>query len=195
MSRKASRVRYSLNTGGIESLTHQEISAILRAADDLIMSGGRSLLAKVLKGSRARKVLELGLNTNPAYGYYAQLTIKEILARIDWVIVNGYLRIEYDYRLPLLCYSERGWEIERETYAKELLQEFDKMLATSSGPYHMNFLKDRARDMILLLLDKVEETGDQKYIPLLEAWARIDYRKVRERIRQVIGSLNRGSIK
>ena len=182
-----------LDTKGIENLPYEEIVAILRGADDLIMSGGRSLLARVLKGSRAKKVLELGLDESPVYGYYAHLTIEEILARVDWVIVKEYLEIEYDYRLPLLRYTERGWEIERETYAEELLQGFDNMLAVGCEPYDMSYLKDRARDMILLLLDKVEATGDGKYIPLLEAWAEIDYKKVRRRIGQVIGRLNRDS--
>jgi hypothetical protein len=193
MSRKVQRVRYTLDTKGIESLPYEEIATILRGADGLIMSGGRSLLAKVLKGSRAKKVLELGLDKGPVHGRYAHLTIEEIQARIDWTIVNDYLEIEYDYRLPLLRYTERGWVIERETYANELLQGFDEMLAAGSGPFDMSYLKDRARDMILLLLDKVEETCDRKYIPLLEAWAEIDYKKVRQRIRQVIDSLKRGT--
>ena len=48
MSRRVQRVRYTLETKGIESLPQEEIAAILRGADNLIMSGGRSLLAKVL---------------------------------------------------------------------------------------------------------------------------------------------------
>jgi len=44
--------------------------------------------------------------------------------------------------------------------------------------------------MIMLLLDKVEATGDPKYIPLLEAWQQIDYKKVRQRIRQVVNHLS-----
>jgi len=201
MSRKVRRVRYTLDPKGIKSLTYEEIAAptrpivdgaILRGADPLIMSGGRSLLAKVLKGSRAKEVLGLGLDQNPAYGYYADLTIEQITARIDWAIVHGYLKIEYDYRLPFLVYAERGWEIERETYAEELLRGFDDLLA-KGPPYDMTYLKDRARDMILLLLDKVEATGDRKYIPLLEAWAEVDYRKVRERIAQVVAGIHRAS--
>jgi hypothetical protein len=43
--------------------------------------------------------------------------------------------------------------------------------------------------MIFLLLDKIENTGSPKYIPLLEAWAQIDYRKVQQRIWQVIHNL------
>ncbi len=165
----------------------------MRGADDLIMRGGRSLLVRVLKGSRAKKVLELGLDKSPVYGYCAPLTIDEILARVDWTIVDGYLAIEYDYRLPLLCYTDRGWEIERETRANELLQEFSEMLESGCEQFDMSYLKDRARDVILLLLDKVEATGDKKHIPILEAWAEIDYKKVRKRIRQVVDNLDRGA--
>ena len=56
----------------------------------------------------------------------------------------------------------------------------------------MSYLKDRNRELILLLLDKVEASGDRKYIPLLETWAKIEYRKVRERIRRVVRALETG---
>lgn len=189
MSRKVRRVPYTLDPKGITSLSAQEIAAILRGADELIARGGRSLLVRILKGSRMRKVLELGLDQCPVYGYYAHLSPEEILTRIDWTILHGYLDIQYDYRLPMLIYTEQGWEIERETFANELLQQFDAHLATGPGPYDMTYLKGRARDMMLLLLEEVEQTGDPKYIPLLKAWAEIDYKKVRHRIHQVIGHL------
>ena len=35
----------------------------------------------------------------------------------------------------------------------------------------------------------IEEKGDASFIPLLEAWAQIDYQKVRQRIRSVIQTL------
>ncbi len=190
MSRKVRRVKYTLDTKGIKSLPYEEIAAILRGADGLIIRGGRALLTKVLKGSRAKKVLELNLDESPVYGYYAHLPTDDVLARIDWTIVNGYLAIEYDYRLPLLRYTEQGWEIEKETYANELLQGFDEMLEADYEQFDMNYLKDRNRGLIFLLLDKIEETGNKKYIPILEAWTQIDYKKVRKRIRQVINSLN-----
>ena len=196
MSRRVNRVHYQLNTKNIESLPDEEIKAILRGADPLIISGGRNLLSKILKGSRAKKVLELELDKCPVYGYYHHLTLENILARIDWVIVNGYLNIEYDYRLPLLVYTKLGWEIEKETYTDELLAGFDKLLDsgfltlnTFTASHHMNYLKDRDRGMIMLLLDKVEATEDPKYIPVLKAWELIEYKKVQKRIRQVIGSI------
>jgi superfamily II DNA helicase RecQ len=189
MTRKVQRVRYHLDAKGVEALPREEIVAILRGADDLIMSGGRNLLAKVLKGSQARRVLELKLEASPVYGHYRHLTLDKILARIDWVILEGYLALEYDYRLPLLVYSEKGWEIERETRAEELLRGFETLLESGQGSYDMSYLKDRNRGMILLLLDKMAATGDSKYIPLLEAWAAVDYKKVRARIREVIEQL------
>jgi hypothetical protein len=190
MSRKVQRVRYHLDPKGIKNLSCDEIKVILRGADDLIMSGGRNLLAKILKGSRAKEVLNLGLERSPVYGRYRQLSLEDILARIDWVILNGYLAIEYDYRLPLLRYTEAGWEIEKETYADELLRGFDDVLASGQRPFDMTYLKDRNRGLIMLLLDKVEATCDPKYVPLLEAWEQVDYKKVKQRIRHVIQRLN-----
>jgi hypothetical protein len=43
--------------------------------------------------------------------------------------------------------------------------------------------------VIFLLLDKVQATKDPKYIPVLEAWAKVDYKKVQARIREAIESL------
>ena len=194
MSRKVQRVRYRLDAKGIPALPLDEIAAILRGADTLIMSGGRSMLVKILKGSRDKKLLDLHLDESPVYGYYNHLTMDEISARVDWVILNGYIRIEYDYRLPLLCYTAKGWEIERETFARELLHGFDEMLTADQRAFDMTYLKDRSRDMIMLLLEMVEKTEDPKYIPLLAAWAQVDYKKVRKRIRQVVDRLRQANV-
>lgn len=194
MSRRLQHVDVHLDPKEIKELSSKEIKAILRGADELIASGGRSLLTKVLKGSRAKKVLELHLNQSPIYGYYRDLSEEDTLAKIDWVILNGYLRLEYDNRLPLLVYTSTGWEIEKETYTDELLEGFDRLLAASQRPYDMIFLKDRNRDLIWHLLDKIETRGDPKYIPILEDWGLVDYRKVRERIQQVISHLSKGGL-
>ena len=66
MSRKVRRVPVSLDSKGIKSLSSADIALILRGADELIGTGGRNLLSKVLKGSREKKVLELGLDESPA---------------------------------------------------------------------------------------------------------------------------------
>jgi len=191
MSRKVRRVDFHLDSKGIRTLPSEEIRVILRGADDLIMRGGRSLLVKILKGSRAKDVLSRSLDQSPAYGFYKHLTDDEIRARVDWLIRAGYLAIEYDGRLPLLIYTQQGWEIERETLSDELLRHLDEAVAGGHKPIDMSHLKDRNREMIWRLLDKIEASGDPRYIPALDAWELIDYRKVRERIRRVIRALER----
>jgi hypothetical protein len=47
--------------------------------------------------------------------------------------------------------------------------------------------------MIWLLLDKIAATGDPRFIPPLEAWKKLDYKKVQQRIRQVILQLKSSS--
>jgi len=138
-------VQYELDCGNVRNLTDDEVRAILRAADPLIAVGGRSMLAKILKGSKDKKVLEHGLGQCPAYGYYWELTLQEIKSRIDWMIKRGYLEIEYDYQLPMIVFSEKGWEIERETYADELLQKLKNILAEKDYVF-VQELKDKNRE-------------------------------------------------
>lgn len=190
MGRRVSRVNYQLDTKGINEIPFAEIKAILRGAEDLIMSGGRSMLAKLLKGSKEKKILELDLDKSPVYGYFKNLTIDDIKAKIDWIIVNNYLDIEYDYRLPLLVYTEKGWGIEKDTYSDELLNKLYDLLGIGDYTFVIE-LKDRNRGMILLLLDKIQATRDKRFIPLLKAWAEIDYKKVKAAIRGVINFLEK----
>jgi hypothetical protein len=186
MSRKVQRVSYSLDPKDINNLPLEELKVILRGADELIGSGGRSLLVKILKGSHAQEVLRLDLDQSPVYGYFQHLPTENVLARIDRAILDGYLKIVYDYRLPILVFTDDGWEIEKETFAIELLAGFDKLLSTSQPPYDMSYLKDRNRTLVWRLLDKIEASGNPKYLPLLEAWAETDYKKVKQQIEQVM---------
>lgn len=190
MNRKVQWVRYSLDPKGVDKVSPEELKAILRGADELIGSGGRSLLVKILKGSRAKEVLRLNFDQCPVYGYFHHLSTDDILARVDRAIIDGYLNIEYDYRLPVLVFARAGWEIEKEIFANELLAGFDELLEASQPPYDMSYLKDRNRELIWFLLDKVEARGDPKCLPLLEAWAQIDYKKVKQRITQVMRKID-----
>ena len=190
MTKRVSRVKYTLNSKDITNLPAEDIKAILRGSDGIIMQGGRTLLAKILKGSREKKILDRRLDQNPYYGFYRHLSADQIAARIDWVILEGYLRIEYDYRLPLLIYTKLGWDIEKDTYSDEMLLDFDRMISSGAKLFNMRFLKDRDRELIMMLLDKIQNSNAQKYIPILEAWEKIDYKEVRKRIRSVIDHLS-----
>lgn len=193
MSRKVNRIKYHLDSKGIKELHKDEIAAILRGADDLIMRGGRTLLSKLLKGSKEKKIFELSLDKNPFYGFYSSISLEDILAKIDWMIENDYLAIEYDYRLPLLIFTEKGWEIEKDTYSTELLKGFDRMIDSGANYFNMSYLKDKDRGLIFLLLDKVKSTKDKKCIPILESWKEIDYKKVKQKINQVINHISQSA--
>jgi len=142
-----------------------------------------------LSNEEIKAILEKDLTNNPSYGYYKGLSIYEITSKIDWLIINRYLEIEYSGRLPMLIYGPKGWEIEKDTYTDEILSGFDRLINIGINSFNMLYLKDRARDMIMLLLDKIQESRDSKYIPILEAWKKIDYKKVRVRIDSVIRAL------
>ncbi|WP_462413645.1 RQC-minor-1 family DNA-binding protein [Neobacillus sp. Marseille-QA0830] len=188
VSKKVKHVRYELNANGITSLPESEMKIILRGADDLIMSGGRAMLVKILAGSKDKKLLQLQLDRSPVYGAFRGIPQNEILAKVDWIILHDYLDIENDDRLPLLVFTEKGWELERETYAAELM---DKLMdASDKAEYSfVETLKDRNRGMIMLLLDKIAQSGNQEFIPILRAWQLIEYQKVRRKIQEVMDRL------
>ena len=190
MSRQSRRVPIHLDAKGLSDLPVADLHAVLRGADDLIAQGGRTLLKRILRGSKNKDILARGLQDSPVYGYFKDLSDEETLARIDWTILNGYLRVEHFDRLPLLVYTQKGWGIERENYADELLAGFDKLIQ-EGPPFYMEYLKDKDRPMILRLLDKIEAAGDTRYIPLLMAWKRIDYKKIQIRIREVIRQIEK----
>ena len=186
MSRRITRTQVRLHPENTDKIFVQEIKMILRGADNLIMRGGRTLLSKMLKGSKKKKLLQLGLDQNPAYGYLKDLTIENILGKIDWLISNNYLSLEYDGRLPLLVYTPRGWDIEVETYSEELFERFHRIVENGETQYDFSNLKDRNREMILLLLEKISQRADKRYIPLLKSWENVDYKKIQSKIRSLI---------
>lgn len=184
MSRKVRRVPVVLDAGGIKNLPQEDIRMILRGADELILTGGRSMLAKILKGSKDKKILEYKLNECPAYGYYHDMKLDDISKCIDWMIKKDYLRIKYDYRLPLLVFSEKGWEIEKETFAEELYQRF--CLDVKEKHARVIFeMKEVNRQVVMRMLDKIEEEGTGEFLTCLEAWKLLEVKKVATRIAAV----------
>jgi len=194
MSRKRPRVQYELDTGDIKELPMRDIRMILRGADELIDSGGRTMLAKILKGSKDKKVLELNLQECPAYGYYSARTLKEILNCIDFCIVKDYLRIRYNGRLPMLIFSPKGWEIEKQTYAKEWYCKLKMMALTKK--IDMEQIKELLsvnRQVIVLMIDIAKADHYLELEPVLISWKEIEVKKVRAMIDDVIVSYMPGS--
>ncbi|NIK30046.1 superfamily II DNA helicase RecQ [Thalassobacillus devorans] len=170
-------------------LSEEEKRAILRAADEIIAAGGRTLLAKILKGSREKKVLQLELDKCPVYGYFKSEKLEEVQNKIDWMFDYDFLDIQYSGNLPMIVFTERGWQIERDQRADEFLREWQQWAEQGISQPDMSYLKDRNREMILLFLEKVKETQDKRYIPYLKTWAEIDYKKVKAKIQEIIKAL------
>ncbi len=170
-------------------LSLKEILVVLRGADDLIGMGGRSLLSKILKGSRDKRVLEHGMDSNPVYGYWRNWSLADVTSAIDQCIDHDFLGIIYSGRLPVLVFTQQGWDLERRQRIEEFLCEWDKWIANNITPASMEYLKDRDRGMILEFLERIYATKDPRYIPFLKKWAEVDYKKVRAVINQVIKAL------
>ncbi|WP_333882552.1 RQC-minor-1 family DNA-binding protein [Holdemanella porci] len=190
MSKKVRRVPVILDAGEIKDLPQEDIRMILRGADELISTGGRSMLAKILKGSKDKKIFEYKLNECPAYGYYQDMKLDDISKCIDWMIKKDYLRIEYDYRLPLLVFSEKGWQIEKETFAQELYQRM--CLDVEEKKARVIFeMKEVNRQVVMRVLDKIEKEGTEEFLPYLEAWKMLEVKKVAARIAEVENKISK----
>ena len=105
------------------------------------------------------------------------------------MIKNHYMEIDYNGRLPMIVFTDKGWEIERETYANELLNGLYKALDTKDTDMFYA-LKGKNRSLLLLLLEKIQLTGDGTLIPLLEIWKSIEFKKVQKEIQRVINQLS-----
>ena len=185
MSKKVRRVPVVLDAGEIKDLPQEDIRMILRGADELISTGGRSMLAKILKGSKDKTIFKYKLNECPAYGYYQDMKLDDISKCIDWMIKEDYLRIEYDYRLPLLVFSEKGWQIEKETFAQELYQRM--CLDVEEKKARVIFeMKEVNRQVVMCVLDKIEKDGTKEFLPYLEAWKMLEVKKVAARIYEMV---------
>lgn len=190
MSKKVRRVPVILDAGEIKDLPQEDIRMILRGADELISTGGRSMLAKILKGSKDKKIFEYKLNECPAYGYHHDMKLDDISKCIDWMIKKDYLRIEYDYRLPLLVFSEKGWQIEKETFAQELYQRM--CLDVEEKKARVIFeMKEVNRQVVMRVLDKIEKEGTEEFLPYLEAWKMLEVKKVAARIAEVENKISK----
>lgn len=180
----AGRIRKAgpdLDRGDVRDLSRAEIEMILRAADPLIMSGGRNMLVKILKGSKDKKLLEHGLEDNPAYGFYRELTLEQIGHRVDWMILSDYLEIQYDYRLPLLVFTKKGWEIEKYTYAREMYEIYkkDRSKNRSRSTGRLNSINPQVSVEVLRW---IADEGTGADLPALEAWKEKAQGQVRKKI-------------
>ena len=188
MTKKINRVHYTLNPF-CGTLSDNEIKLIIRGADDVVFHAGRALLVKLLKGSKDKKIIELGLDKNPSYGSFNEDTLELIGEKVDWMIAKGrYLKIEYDYRLPLLVYEDRGLWIAEDLISDEYVVKISESIKKGDFSLSLTF-RDKNRNMIFKLLEKIRYTKDKSFIPFLEVWKENDYKKVISLIDYIIKDL------
>ena len=97
------------------------------------------------------------------------------------MIMAGYLKIVYDYRLPLIAFTERGWEIEKYAYAREHYEIYRKDRSGNKNR-SIALLKSINPDVTVEVLRTIADEGTEKDLPGLEAWAKEAEGKVRKRI-------------
>lgn len=199
MSDRQRKVPVHLDSGKIKALPDDEIKIILRGADDLIMKAGRTMLVKLLKGSKEKKILEFQLDKCPVYRALSDFSTEEITQKIDWMIEHDYLSLEYSGKLPFLVFTPSGWEIEKETYAEELYFQFEQLCSSNSEntkDYNsfIEILRTRNRQVILLLLDKIANRGTKNFLPLLNQWAYSEVKKVAKRIHSVENTISANNL-
>ncbi|MFT5874436.1 MAG: superfamily II DNA helicase RecQ [Clostridium sp.] len=188
MGRKT-KIQYQLSDLREQTvLPEKDIYNILRAADEIILVAGRTMLAKIIKGSKDKKILEKGLDLCPSYGYCQQLTIKEITKKVDWMIVNNYLDIDYNGRLPMIVFTHKGWEIYKPFYADEL---YLSILNVSEDKKNelIEQLKQTNRDVVELLLLVIGDSKNIGFIRFLTKWEMAEVKKVRHLINAAVSKL------
>lgn len=188
MSKKA-RIKYELdNTKNVKEPSEEDINHILRAADEIIFIGGRTILAKILKGSKDKKLLGKQLNLCPSYGCFKHMTIGEITLIVDWMIINNYLDIEYNWRLPMIVFAEKGWQTYKPFYVDEI---YNKILNANSSDKDkiIDDLKKTNREVILMLLDKIGLSNNIGFIRFLNQWESVEVKKVRQKINFTINKI------
>ncbi|MDR3594740.1 RQC-minor-1 family DNA-binding protein [Clostridium sp.] len=188
MVRRA-KVQYQLSDlRGQKVPSEEDIRNILRAADEIIFIAGRTMLARILKGSKDKKLLEKELNKCPSYGYYKHLSIEEITKNIDWMIVNDYLDIDYNGRLPMIIFSEKGWETYKPFYVEELYNIILNVNETDRNIL-IEQMKQTNRQVVKLLLLKIGESKNIGFIRFLTKWESVEVKKVRYMINCAISKL------
>jgi len=66
------------------------------------------MLAKILQGSREKKLLQQKLDLCPVYGYFKGMKLDHVLRKFDWMIDYDFLDIEYSRKWPMIFLQKAG---------------------------------------------------------------------------------------
>ncbi len=142
---------------------------ILRTAADLGGRYGRSLVADLLAGSRRKRIVELGLEHSPHYGALRLHNHDRLLAWIDQLIAQQWLKVTAE-EYPRLLITEAGRGALNET-APLPLSDFSRTSATrpvaSPAPNDEQAAAEAKRS-----LQQTRRAGDDALIERLKQWRR-----------------------
>ncbi len=164
-------------------LSKEEIEVILRGMRAVFGEAGRTSLARVLAGSRA-KTVKKEWKINPSFGAFLEKSQKEILDMIDWCLDEEFIRTENRDGYPLLLFAERGLAIDIELAAREFLEDMREkgFLWTKEemvGHIPLPTLKR--------VLELMEEEGLENWRGVLETWYERGTRRMKGWIEEVVG--------
>lgn len=150
----------------LNGLSREEIEAIMRGMRAVFTEGGRTSLAKLLAGSKAKNV-KAEWRENISYGAFFEKSHKEILVMLDWCLDEGYIRIEKRDGYPLLHYAERGLAIDIELAAGEFLEEMRERGFFWTKEELLNQIPHRTMQRVLELM---KEEGLENWREVLKVW-------------------------
>ena len=75
-----------------------------------------------------------------------------------------------------MVFSEKGWQLEKETFAQELYQRMCLDVEEKKGRVIFE-MKEVNRQVVMCVLDKIEKEGTEEFLPYLEAWKMLEVKK------------------
>ncbi len=103
------------------------------------------------------------------------------------MIINDYLNINYNYRLSLIVFSYKGWELYKPVYVDELYNKI-LIIADNSEADLINQLLITNREVIKILLLQIGSSKNIGAIGFLENWKENEVKKVRKMINGAINA-------
>ncbi len=123
----------------------------------------------------------MGLDADDSYGALSHLTRDEISHKVDWTIEQGYLDYYYEWRQPLLMYTERGWELERPVVVENYYEEFCGDV--KDGEFRMaQRMTDIKYDIQLDVIDLITQRCDERCLAHLDSWSSQTTKRIRKKI-------------
>jgi len=136
---------------------------------------------KLLKGSRDKRLLELGMDADGSYGALSYLTLDEIARKVDWTIEAGYLDYYYEWRQPLLMFTERGWELEKPVVVEEFFEQFCRDV--EDGKFRMaERMVDIKNEVQLDVIELIAQRCDERCLAHLEVWSSQTTKRIRKKL-------------